>query len=222
MATLETAAQAADPDRPVSRRRLVILGAGEHARVVADAARSGDDGWDVEELAGEAAEAALRERLAASPPADRPALVIGFGASATACAAAAARFDGDVTWATIVHSTAWISPTAELAPGAVVLAGAVVNAGARIGRHAIVNTGAIVEHDVRLGDFVHIAPGATLGGGTAVGEGAQVGLGAAVRDHVSIGAWATVGMGAVVVADVPADAVVVGNPARAVERAADA
>jgi serine acetyltransferase len=43
-----------------------------------------------------------------------------------------------------------------------------------------------------------------------------------VRDHVSIGAAARVGMGAVVVADVPANAVVVGNPAREIEQAPDA
>lgn len=217
MAPLETAAQAADPDHSVNRRPLVILGAGEHALVVADAARSGGNGWDVEEFADEAAEPALRQRIAAASAADRPALVIGFGARASA-RAAAARFDENVTWATIVHDTAWVSPSAVLDPGAVVLAGAMVNAGAHVGRHAIVNTGAIVEHDVSLGDFVHVAPGATLGGGTAVGEHAQIGLGAAVRDHVSIGAGAEVGMGAVVVDDVPAGAVVVGNPARPIER----
>lgn len=206
----------------MTRRALVILGAGEHAEVVADAARSGRDPWDVEGFVSEAAEVALRERLAAAPTAGRPELVVGFGGSAADRAAAVARFDGSVTWATIVHDTAWISPSAEVGPGAVVLAGAVVNAGARVGRHAIVNTGAVVEHGVRLGDFVHVGPGATLGGGTVVGAHARVGLGAALRDHVSIGARATVGMGAVVVADVPTDAVVVGNPAKATERTPDA
>lgn len=206
----------------MARRALVILGAGEHAEVVADAARSGDSPWRVEGFIPESAEATLRERLAAATMGNWPALVIGFGASATARAAAVARFDESVTWATIVHDTAWISPSAEVSPGAVILAGAVVNAGACVGRHAIVNTGAVVEHGVRLGDFVHVGPGATLGGGAAVGDHVRVGLGAAVRDHVSIGARVTVGMGAVVLGDVPADAVVVGNPARAVERTPDA
>lgn len=222
MAPPQTAAQASDRDRPVTRRSLVILGEGEHAEVVADAARSGDSPWDVEGFISESAEATLSDRLTAAPTEDRPALVIGFGAPATGRAAAVTRFDESVVWATIVHRTAWISPSAEVGPGAVILAGAVVNAGARVGRHAIVNTGAIVEHGVRLGDFVHVGPGATLGGGATVGDYAHVGLGAAVRDHVSIGSRVTVGMGAVVVADVPKDAVVVGNPAKPVERTADA
>ena len=202
-------------------RQLVILGAGGHAEVVADAARSGDDPWHVEAFVPEAGEAALQERLAAAPIGQRPALVIGFGASADARAAAVARFE-DAAWATVVHRAAWVSPSAELGPGTVVLAGAVVNAGARVGRHAIVNTAAVVEHGAHVGDFVHVGPGAILGGDVVVGEDARIGLGAAVRDHVSIGAGATVGMGAVVVGDVAAQAVVVGNPARARERTHDA
>lgn len=222
MAPPETATQATDRDRLVSRRVLVILGDGEHAAVVADAARSGETPWEVEGFIPESAEATSFRRLAAAPAQDRPALVIGFGAPPMRRAAAVSRFDESVVWATIIHRTAWVSPTAEVGPGAVVLAGAVVNAGARVGRHAIVNTGAIVEHDVRLGDFVHVGPGATLGGGATVGDYARVGLGAAVRDHVSLGAGVTVGMGAVVVADVPTGATVVGNPARAVDRSSDA
>ncbi len=221
MATPATAAQAADRSRAVTGRPLVILGAGGHAEVVADAARSGDDPWHVEEFVPEAGEAALLERLDAAPIGQRPALVIGFGASAEARAAAVARFE-DHAWATVVHRTAWVSPSAELGPGTVVLAGAIVNAGARIGRHAIVHTAAVVEHEARVGDFVHVGPGALLGGGAVVGEHARVGLGAAVRDHISIGARATVGMGAVVVGDVAAEAVVVGNPARLRERASGA
>lgn len=49
---------------------------------------------------------------------------------------------------------------------------------------------------------------------TEVGRGASIGSGATILGGVRIGAGATVGAGAVVVADVPAGATVVGNPAR--------
>ena len=52
-----------------------------------------------------------------------------------------------------------------------------------------------------------------------VGDGVRVGLGALIRDDIVIGEGATVGMGAVCLRDVPAGATVVGNPARALERA---
>jgi acetyltransferase-like isoleucine patch superfamily enzyme len=49
---------------------------------------------------------------------------------------------------------------------------------------------------------------------TIVREGATIGAGAIIGPGLEIGAYAMVGMGAVVTADVPAHALVYGNPAR--------
>ena len=49
---------------------------------------------------------------------------------------------------------------------------------------------------------------------TSVGKGASIGAGAVIVCGVEIGAYAMVGAGAVVTKDVPAHALVVGNPAR--------
>jgi sugar O-acyltransferase (sialic acid O-acetyltransferase NeuD family) len=207
-------------------RQIVIVGAGEHARVVAEAAAA--SGWEPIGCTVRAQEAGrpvpdgmtilgtdeeFAARLAALAPADRPAMVLGFGSPATARRRAVLRLGPAATWAVVVHPAAWVSPSAALEPGAVVLAGAIVNTGAAIGEHAIVNSGAIVEHDVRVGAHAHVAPGAAIGGGATIGEDAFVGLNAAVRDHIAVGAGATVGMGAAAVVDVPAGAVVVGVPA---------
>jgi acetyltransferase EpsM len=230
MATIETTPQGADPRAVVTAHPLVVVGGGEHARVVIDAARSRPDAWTVVGYADPVApvaashpgfdidylgdDVALAKRLATTPAADRPTLVLGFGAPLTGRRATARSFGPDATWATIVHAAAWVSPHAALEPGCVVLAGAVVNTEARLGAHAIVNSGAVVEHDVVIGAGSHVAPGAIIGGGTRIGEDVLVGLGAAIRDHVTIGDRAVVGMGAVVVGDIGDDVTVVGNPAR--------
>ena len=215
-------------------RSLVLVGGGEHARVVLDAARS-SGAWQVlgvvdpigpsealttagvQHLGDDEAWAA---RLVATAEADRPWLVVAVGAVVDgAVRRSLVECYGTQRWASIVHAAAWVSPTAEVGPGAVVLAGTVVNAGARIGAHAIVNSGAVIEHDVQVADFARIAPGAVLGGGVVVGGDALVGMGAAVRDHVTVGAGAVVAMGAVVTEDVPAGSVVSGVPARVHARA---
>ena len=230
MATATTTAQGSDP-RP-GRRDLILLGGGEHARVVTDAVRSVNGAWQLigfvdEEAAGHPHELDGLPRLGDDDwlsesinvgQAGEGWWLVGAVGDGQARRRLAQRF-GTARWATIVHAAAWVSPSATLRPGAVVLAGAVVNAGAFCGEHAIVNSGAVVEHDVVVGAFSHVAPGAVIGGGTAVGEGAFIGLGARVRDHVSVGPHAVVGMGAVVVADVPAFATVIGVPARLVVRA---
>jgi acetyltransferase EpsM len=228
MATLDPATQSPARRARVSRRRLIVVGGGEHAAVVVDAARTEPDAWELIGFSDPSPAASAAHRLGldhlgddlglaarlAGGRGDESWLVLGFGAPPAARRAAVERLGTAAHWATIVHRSAWVSPAAVVGEGTVVLAGAIVNAGARIGRHAIVNTRAVVEHDVRLGDFAHVAPGALIGGGATIGDDAFVGLGGLVRDHVDVGAGASVGMGAVVVDDVAASATVVGSPAR--------
>jgi acetyltransferase EpsM len=211
---------------------LILVGGGEHASVVADAALSSGN-WDIVGVidAGTPRQAlldsgvrhlgdddALTELLEALEPGEpEPWLVVSVGGVVEAAVRRGlAERLGARRWATVVHSSAWVSPSAVLEGGAVVMAGAVVNAGARVGAHAIVNTAAVVEHDVVVGAFVRIAPGAVIGGGVQIGEDALIGLGAAIRDHITIGDRAVVGMGSVVTRNVVPGATVAGLPARIV------
>jgi sugar O-acyltransferase (sialic acid O-acetyltransferase NeuD family) len=114
-----------------------------------------------------------------------------------------------------IHPHAIVLGGASVAGGATVCAGAIVGVGASVGPNAIINTGATLDHDDRIAAHAHVAPGAHLGGRVSVGEGAFVGIGAAVRDGCRIGAWSLVGGGAMVARDVPERARVAGVPARA-------
>lgn len=121
-------------------------------------------------------------------------------------------------FAGVVAAAAWVSPTAVLGDDVTVAPLAAVNASAVVGDHVLVNTGAIVSHNVRLGDFVTVGPGARIGGETTIGDSAYVGIGATVIDHVRVGAGAVVAAGAVVVRDVADGTMVMGVPARPVDR----
>jgi sugar O-acyltransferase (sialic acid O-acetyltransferase NeuD family) len=113
----------------------------------------------------------------------------------------------------IAHADATVAATARVGFGTQILAGAIVGAGARIGENVIVNSGAIVEHDCLIGDHVHLATGSALAGAVRVEPGAHVGLAASVLQSVTVGAWSVVGAGAVVIRDVAPREVVVGCPA---------
>lgn len=114
----------------------------------------------------------------------------------------------------IVHPKAWVSERAVIGAGTVVLAGAVINPAAVIGRACIINTAATVDHDCRLDDGVHVSPGAHLAGTVQVGRCAWIGIGACVRDGVRIGRRAVLGAGAAAVADLPDEITAFGVPAR--------
>jgi acetyltransferase EpsM len=95
-----------------------------------------------------------------------------------------------------------------------VASGAVVGPAVTIGNNAIINTLANVNHDCIVGDGVHIGPSAVLCGTVTVGDQAWVGAGAIVKERLHVGQRSTLGAGAVAIRDIPADAVMVGVPAR--------
>ncbi|MFQ5489182.1 MAG: NeuD/PglB/VioB family sugar acetyltransferase [Phycisphaerae bacterium] len=128
------------------------------------------------------------------------------------------RLEGVVPrWCTTIHPTAAVAESAVVGDGTVVFAHAAINPLARIGRHAVINTSAIVEHHCQVEEFAVISPRATLCGQVRVGGGAFVGAGAVIVGEVTVGPNAVIGAGAVVLEDVPPGAVVAGNPARLIK-----
>lgn len=190
-------------------KKIVLLGAGGHARVVAD-------------LIGLLPGCAVAATLSAGRDSELPGLLkkgvraaaVGVGDTAARARLRRMLLDLGFTLPPLVHPRAVVASSARLGPGAQVMAGAVVNAGARIGAGVVVNTGAVIEHDCVLGDDCFIGPRAALGGTVTVGEGAFIGLGACVLPGLRVGKRALVGAGAVVARDVRAGARAWGVPAK--------
>lgn len=206
-------------------KRLAILGASGHGKVVADCAeRCGwqsvvffDDAWPQIQHSGhwpvQGDGKVLTRELASFDG-----VLVAIGDNRTRQDKLRQLHQAGATLVTLIHPAASVSPFASLGVGSVVLAGVVVNVDARIGEGAILNSNASVDHDCVLGDAVHISPGAHLAGSVQVGDRGWVGIGAAVRQLVQIGHDAVVGAGAVVVKDVDAGVTVVGNPASMLDK----
>ena len=114
----------------------------------------------------------------------------------------------------LIHPTAVIGEQVELASGVVVMAGVVINCCTTIGKGCIINTGSSIDHDNRIEDFVHISPGVHLAGKVTVGHGTWLGIGSVVSNNVYITSGCKIGAGAVVVSDITNSGTYVGVPVR--------
>lgn len=83
-----------------------------------------------------------------------------------------------------------------------------------IGDHTKINNLCHIAHNNRIGRNVTITGCVNLSGGNIIEDNVWIAPNASLVGYVHIGENATIGMGAVVVKDVPAKEVWVGNPAR--------
>jgi acetyltransferase-like isoleucine patch superfamily enzyme len=112
---------------------------------------------------------------------------------------------------------------------------AYIGTGVEIGDRTKVQNFALVYEPARIGAGVFIGPAVVLtndayprsvdadlqlkrsddwdAAGVTIGDGASIGARSVVLAGVSVGSWALIGAGSTVIRDVPAHALVVGNPA---------
>ncbi|WP_142848928.1 NeuD/PglB/VioB family sugar acetyltransferase [Telmatospirillum sp. J64-1] len=131
-------------------------------------------------------------------------------------AAVAARLEArGADFATLVHPLAYVATNASLAPGCIVAPFATVGPHARLNAHCLVNTHAGIGHDCRIGLCSVISPHAVINGWVETDEQVLVGSSAVVTARLKLGKKCKIAAGAVVYADIPAEAMAHGNPARA-------
>lgn len=139
-------------------KKLAILGASGHGKVVADTAQC--CGWDQVDFYDDAWPsftrngnwlvvgdfAALYTRLESYQG-----VIVAIGNNSVRHEKLAAMADAVAPVVTLIHPMATVSQYASVGLGSVIFAGAVVNADAKIGLGAILNTGCSVDHDCELG-----------------------------------------------------------------------
>lgn len=131
----------------------------------------------------------------------------------------------------LTHINARIEPGAMIRDNvtigdhAVIMMGAIINIGATIGEGTMIDMGAILGGRAQVGKNCHIGAGAVLAGvieppsasPVIIEDDVLIGANAVVVEGVHIGKGAVVGAGSIVLNNVPANAVVAGNPARIIK-----
>lgn len=201
-------------------KRLGVIGAGGHGKVVADVAERA--GWtqvvffDARFASSDGAHAhwplvAAPENAATHECAG---YFVAIGNSEVRQQWCEWLLDNGLPLVSLVDPAAVVSDYAIIEPGVLIVTGAVVNVDSYISQGSIVNTRACVDHDCHIGAYSHICPAAALAGTVKVGAHSWIGIGSQVKQGISIGDGVIVGAGATVVSDIDDGLTVVGTPAR--------
>lgn len=203
-------------------KRLIVIGAGGHGKVVADTA-SRMAKWDAIEFVDlrfpDLRQCACWQVVGKNLQdldyiKDNVNFVVAVGNNALRLKLYREALSAGFEPATVIHPSASISSFADIGKGTVIFANAVVNIHASLSECVIVNTGATVDHDCVIGEGVHLSPGVNLAGEVSVGKESWIGIGASVMQQINISENVMVGAGAVVIRDVPGNTTVVGVPAK--------
>lgn len=116
--------------------------------------------------------------------------------------------------ANAIHPTAVIAADVQIGHGVVAFASVVINIGTLIADNVILNTACSVDHDCVIGAHAHLAPSVHLAGGVKVGEGTLMGIASSAIPNVTVGRWVTVGAGSVIIDSIPDEVTAAGVPAR--------
>ena len=205
--------------------RLLIIGAGDHGRVVADCAEQLsrydtieflDDSFNHDDEATH-----VSGNWSVIDKVDQwqnhtsdTEFIVAFGNNQLRLSTYEHLLDNGASMVSVIHPNAVISQYAQIGTGTVVMAGAVINYNSVIGHACIINTLASVDHDCNIKNGVHLAPRSSLAGGVDVGDASWIGIGSVVIEYKKIANNIQIGAGGVVINNLENAGVYVGNPAR--------
>jgi sugar O-acyltransferase (sialic acid O-acetyltransferase NeuD family) len=114
---------------------------------------------------------------------------------------------------TLIHPSAYISPMAKLGQGIFVGAGSIIGPGACIENNVFINRGVTIGHDTKIGSYSRIQPGCNIGGLTQIGKSTSIGIGATIVERINVGENTVIGAGSIVLNDLESNVLVAGVPA---------
>lgn len=86
----------------------------------------------------------------------------------------------------VIHPEATVSKYSNIGDGSVILAGTVVNTGVSIGKGCIININSCVDHDCVVYDGVHVCSGAVVRSMVKIGRLSTIGAGSCVKSGAAL------------------------------------
>lgn len=204
-------------------KKLVIIGASGHGKVVADIAAKMkkygsimflDDDVSLKECLGFPVVGVTKDAERYIRECD---VSVAIGNAEIRQRIQESLFDKGASIPILIHPNTVVGSNVCIGDGTVIMAGVIINPGSHIGKGCILNTGSSIDHDCIIGDYAHVSVGVHLAGTVRIGARAWVGIGAVVSNNLQVADDCKIGAGAVVIRDIEKACTVVGNPAKVVK-----
>jgi len=118
----------------------------------------------------------------------------------------------NVSIITLIHPQSVIASDVSIGEGSVIMPGVVINNSTKIGKSCIINTSASIDHDNYLDDFVHVSPGVHLAGSIKILKSTWIGIGTIIKNGVTITSDAIIGAGSLVIENINKSGIHFGHP----------
>ena len=126
--------------------------------------------------------------------------------------------ESTVPFATLIHSTCIIDPSAKIGQGAVLYPGCIVDMNAQVGKHVLMYSACLLSHNSFVGSNSILSPGVKIAGFSKIGESVHLGIGTIVSDTITIVDKTITGAGTVVVKSITEAGTYVGIPSKLIQR----
>ncbi|NQZ23886.1 MAG: acetyltransferase [Colwellia sp.] len=204
-------------------KKLIIIGAGGHGRVVADCAQQqgkysqivflDDCFYERKENSEWQVVGSVKDFPQYIDEAD---FIVAFGNNHLRKEILDQLKKAKASIVSLIHPSAVVSPHTFIGKGVVVFANAVINIGASIADGCIINTAATVDHDCELHQCIHVSPGANIAGGVHIAQLSWIGIGSTIVEYITLADNTQVGAGAVITQSTQANSLYLGVPAKRV------
>ena len=117
----------------------------------------------------------------------------------------------------LISDSSQISKYSKIGEGNFIGPNVIINARTTLGNNCIINTASVIEHDVEIGDNIHICPSVTVAGNCKILDNCFIGMGSIIIDKIIIQKNVKLGAGSLVVKNLKSNNTYYGTPAKKVE-----
>lgn len=202
-------------------KKLIIIGASGHGKVIADIAKLNgyedigfiDDDMNKKTCGGYPVLGTLTD---IDKYWDRD-FIVGIGNCKIRRKIQERLVNQGMMLVSLIHPNSVVAANVKIGIGTVVMAGAIINPDTVIGDGCIINTAATLDHENIIEDYVHISVGVHLAGNVHVGKESWIGVGSCISNNIQIYEDCVIGAGTVVIRNIEESGTYVGVPARKIK-----